>query len=156
MERVSMRIAIGSDHRGHRLQLRLVDLLCQLGHEVEPVEMGNGKPVDYPEVASVVARKVSRGLTDRGILISGRGIGMCIAANKFRGVRSAVCHEDVTAEVSRRHHDLNVLCLASEMLDQRLVERMVKVWLDTSFEAGRHARRVEIISTLEREVEMER
>jgi ribose 5-phosphate isomerase B len=93
---------------------------------------------------------VSTGEVDRGILVCGSGIGMCIAANKIPGVRAAPCHDDLTAEMSRRHNDLNVLCLSADMLGERLIDRLVEVWLDTPFEGGRHSRRLEKITELER------
>ena len=97
-----------------------------------------------------MARRVSNGDVDRGILICGTGLGMAIAANKFPGVRAAPCHDDLTAELSRRHNDLNVLCLSGDMLGERLVDRLVEIWLNTPFEGGRHARRVRKIDQLER------
>ena len=110
-------------------------------------------PVDYPDVASLVGHAVSRGEVDRGVLICGTGLGMCIAANKVPGVRAASCHDDLTAEMSRRHNDLNVLCLSADMLGERLMDRMVEIWLNTPFEGGRHTRRVEKILALEAEIE---
>ena len=150
-----MRIAVGSDHRGCSIRSKLVELLARLGHEVVDVGTDNCEPVDYPDIAAVVARKVSGGEVDRGILACGTGLGMCIAANKVPGVRAAPCHDDLTAEMSRRHNDLNVLCLSGDMLGERLMDRMVEIWLKTPFEGGRHARRVEKISALEREVQAE-
>ena len=94
-------------------------------------------------------RKVSSGEVDRGILLCGSGIGMCIAANKIPGVRAAPCHDDLSAEMSRRHNDLNVLCLSADMLGERLIDRLVEVWLNTPFEGGRHSRRIEKINELE-------
>jgi ribose 5-phosphate isomerase B len=88
---------------------------------------------------------------DRGILICGTGIGMCIAANKVSGVRAAPCHDTITAEMSRRHNDANVLCLSGDMLGEELIDRMVRIWLATEFEGGRHARRVEKIQRFEGE-----
>jgi ribose 5-phosphate isomerase B len=93
---------------------------------------------------------VSRGEVERGILICGTGIGMCITANKFAGVRAAPCHDDLSAEMSRRHNDLNVLCLSSDMLGERLIDRMIEIWLKTEFEGGRHARRVGKIADIEK------
>jgi ribose 5-phosphate isomerase B len=119
-------------------------------HEVVEVGATDAESVDYPDVAAAVAQRVSRGEADRGILICGTGIGMCIAANKFPNVRAAPCHDDLTAEMSRRHNDLNVLCLSADMLGERLIDRMVEIWLTTKFEAGRHARRIEKITELER------
>ena len=145
-----MRIAVGSDHRGYQIKSKIADLLRRLQHEVVEVGATDAESVDYPDVASSVAERVSRGEADRGILICGTGIGMCIAANKYPGVRAAPCHDDLTAEMSRRHNDLNVLCLSADMLGERLIDRMVEIWLATEFEAGRHARRLEKISGLEK------
>lgn len=146
-----MRIAVGADHRGFSVRNRVVDSLHRLGHEVVDLGTYTADPVDYPDIAAAVAGLVSRGSVERGILICGTGLGMCIAANKFRNVRAAPCHDDLTAEMSRRHNDLNVLCLSADMLGERLVDRMVEIWLGTPFEGGRHARRVEKIAALERE-----
>ncbi len=145
-----MRIAVGSDHRGFEVKARILELLRTLDHE--PTDAGPGvcEAVDYPDVAAVVASAVSRGEVDRGILICGTGIGMAIAANKFPGVRAAPCHDDLTAEMSRRHNDLNVLCLSADLLGERLINRMIELWLTTPFEGGRHARRIEKITQQER------
>jgi ribose 5-phosphate isomerase B len=150
-----MRIAVGSDHRGYLVRAKVLELLAQLGHEV--IDMGSytPDPVDYPDVALSVARKVADHEVDRGILVCGTGLGMCIAANKIPGIRAAPVHDDLTAEMSRRHNDLNVLCLSADMLGERLIDRMVEIWLNTPFEGGRHARRVQKIAELERQVETE-
>jgi ribose 5-phosphate isomerase B len=145
-----MRVAVGSDHRGFGVKAKLIELVARLGHAVEDVGCFSADSVDYPDVAAIVGQKVAGGQVDRGILICGTGIGMCIAANKFAGVRAAPCHDDLTAELSRRHNDLNVLCLSADMLGEKLIDRMVEIWLNTPFEAGRHARRVEKIASLER------
>ena len=150
-----MRIAVGSDHRGCSIRAKVIDLLNRLGHEVIDVGTATSEPVDYPDVAAEVARRVSRHEVDRGVLVCGTGLGMCIAANKFPGVRAAPCHDDLTAEMSRRHNDLNVLCLSADLLGERLVDRMVELWMNTPFEGGRHARRVEKIAELERQLEAE-
>ena len=144
-----MRIAIGSDHRGFSVKNKVIELLNRLGHEVCDAGPLSPESVDYPDIASQVASQVSNGRVERGILICGTGIGMCIAANKFPGVRAAPCHDDLTAEMSRRHNDLNVLCLSADMLGERLIDRMVEIWLNTEFEGGRHARRVDKIADLE-------
>jgi len=146
-----MRIALGSDHRGFNVKQKISELLRRFNHEVLDVGAHGQESVDYPDVAAVVGEKVSKGEVDRGILICGTGIGMCIAANKFSGVRAAPCHDDITAEMSRRHNDLNVLCLSADLLGEKLIDRMVEIWLNTEFEGGRHARRVEKISELEKE-----
>lgn len=144
-----MRIAVGSDHRGYHVKTKVVELLRGLGHEVEDHGTHGVEGVDYPDIASTVGQRVGSGGVERGILICGTGIGMCIAANKHRGVRAAPCHDDLTAEMSRRHNDLNVLCLSADMLGERLIDRMIEIWLNTPFEGGRHARRVDKISSLE-------
>ncbi len=144
-----MRIAVGTDHRGYSIRMKVIELIERLGHEVDDVGTFSNESVDYPDVASGVAAKVSRGEVDRGILVCGTGLGMCIAANKLRGVRAAPCHDDLTAEMSRRHNDTNVLCLSADLLGERLIDRMIELWLATPFEGGRHARRVEKITQLE-------
>jgi ribose 5-phosphate isomerase B len=144
-----MKIAVGSDHRGFAVKENLVQLLKRMGHEVIDCGTHDASSVDYPDIAAVVAQQVSAAEVDRGILICGTGIGMCIAANKFPGVRAAPCHDDLSAEMSRRHNDLNLLCLSADMLGEKLIDRMVEIWLRTEFEGGRHARRVEKIGQLE-------
>ncbi|MEE3219014.1 MAG: ribose 5-phosphate isomerase B [Planctomycetota bacterium] len=144
-----MRIAVGSDHRGVHVRQKVTELLGKLNHDVDDVGTDSTVSVDYPDVAAEVGRRVSSGGADRGILICGTGIGMCISANKFAGVRAAPCHDDVTAEMSRRHNDLNVLCLSADLLGAKLIDRMIEIWLKTEFEGGRHARRVGKISKLE-------
>jgi ribose 5-phosphate isomerase B len=144
-----MKIAIGSDHRGFEAKRRIVSLLQQLGHEVLDAGTTSKDSVDYPDFAFEVAQAVSEGRVDRGILICGTGIGMCIAANKVPGVRAAPCHDSITAEMSRRHNDANILCLSGDLLGEELIDRMVRIWLTTEFEAGRHARRVEKIVRFE-------
>lgn len=144
-----MRIAIGSDHRGFEVKQRIVVLLNQLGHTVQDVGTSAKESVDYPDFAFKVAQAVHKKEADRGILICGTGIGMAIAANKVPGVRAAPCHDSITAEMSRRHNDANVLCLSGDLLGEALIERMIKIWLSTEFEAGRHARRVDKILQFE-------
>ena len=144
-----MRIAIGSDHRGVAARLRIIGLLEKMGHEVVDCGSHGEEAVDYPDIAADVATRVSQGSVDRGILLCCTGVGMAIAANKVPGVRAATCHDEVTAEMSRRHNDLNVLCLSAEMLGQELQDKMIRTWLSTPFEGGRHARRVAKIAALE-------
>ena len=148
-----MKIAVASDHRGYDIKGKILPLIGDLGHDA--IDFGPLSPeiVDYPDFAAKVAKAVSKGEVDRGILICGTGIGMCITANKFPGVRAAACHDDLTAEMSRLHNDANVLCLSADMLGDRLVNRMVEIWLKTEFEGGRHARRVAKIVQLESEID---
>src|ERR1041384_3906035 len=121
-----MKIIIGSDHRGYEAKTRLTNLLHQLNHEVRDVGPAGGESVDYPDFAFEVAQAVGEGLAERGILICGTGIGMCIAANKVKGVRAAPCHDPITAEMSRRHNGANVLCLSADLLGEDLMARMVR------------------------------
>lgn len=146
-----MRVAVGADHRGFQVKEKIVALLKRLNHDVIDVGTTSTESVDYPDIAAKVARKVGCKEVDRGILICGSGLGMCIAANKIPGVRAASCHDDLTAEMSRRHNDLNVLCLSADMLGEKLIDRMIEIWLTTPFEGGRHARRVQKIAALEHE-----
>jgi ribose 5-phosphate isomerase B len=150
-----MRVAFGTDHRGFLIRSKVLELVRRLGHEAIDVGTFSPDAVDYPDIAAEVAHKVSRGEVDRGILVCGTGLGMCIAANKQPGVRAAPCHDDITAEMSRRHNDANVLCLSADLLGERLIDRMVEIWLSTPFEGGRHARRVDKITEIERQVEAE-
>src|SRR5262245_34196738 len=122
-----MKIAVGSDHRGYEVKRRIVSLLEHLGHEVLDVGPQARESVDYPDFAFRVAGAVSQHEVDRGILICGTGIGMCIAANKVPGVRAAPCHDSITAEMSRRHNNANVLCLSADLLGEELIDRMVRI-----------------------------
>ena len=146
-----MKIAVGSDHRGFEVKKRIVPLLQQMGHEVLDMGTNANESVDYPDYALQVAQAVGGKHVDRGILICGTGIGMCIAANKVHDVRAAPCHDSITAEMSRRHNNANVLCLSADLLGDELMNRMVRIWLETEFESGRHARRVDKIARFETE-----
>ena len=145
-----MRIAIGSDHRGWQVKARLVKMLQDAGHEIFDLGTNSADSVDYPDIASEVSSRVSAGDVERGILIWGTGIGMSISANKFSGVRAATCQDAFVAEMSRRHNDVNVLCLGGDLLGERLVDDLVGIWLKTEFEGGRHGRRIDKIGQLER------
>ena len=147
---MNMKIAIATDHRGHALKGKVLALLDELGHEV--IDMGTNSPksCDYPDTAYPAARQVADGKAQCGILICGSGIGMSICANKVSGIRAALCHDELTAELSRRHNNANILCLASDALGEEIVRRIVISWLKTKFEnTGRHARRVEKIARIE-------
>jgi len=144
-----MKIAIGSDHRGVAARRRLIGFLERQGHEITDCGSHDEAAVDYPDVAADVARRVADGKADRGILLCCTGVGMAIAATKVPGVRAATCHDEVAAEMSRRHNDLNVLCLAAEMVGAEQQEKMTEIWLNTGFEGGRHERRLHKITELE-------
>ncbi len=141
-----MKVAIGCDPNAVELKETIKKQLKELGHDWE--DYGSEDPV-YANVAIRVAEAVAAGKHDRGILLCGTGIGMCIAANKVLGVRAAPCFDCITAEISRRHNDANILCLSADLLGEELIDRMVHIWLETEFEGGRHARRVEKITRYE-------
>jgi len=144
-----MRIALSADHRGTQASKLLADKLRRDGHEVSLLGAAGSASVDYPEPAFLVAKAVADKKAELGLLICGTGIGMSIAANKVKGVRAAVVHDELTAQISRSHNDANVLCLSADLLGQRLIEGIVEVWIKTPFEGGRHARRVHKITAIE-------
>jgi ribose 5-phosphate isomerase B len=145
-----MRLALGSDHRGYQIKSKLVTLLQADGHETLDFGTQGDSAVDYPDYALEVAARVSDGRVERGILICGTGIGMAIAANKFPNVRAASCDDEVMAEMCRRHNDVNILCLPGDLIGDRPVGDLVRIWLATEFEGGRHQRRLEKIVALEK------
>ena len=147
-----MHISVGSDHRGVGVKQQIVELLNRLGHDVNDVGVNTTDSVDYPDIAAQVGKSVSTEESERGILVCGTGIGMAIVANKFPGVRAAPCHDELTAEMSRRHNDLNVLCLSGDLMGTSSIGRLIEIWLTTEFEGGRHARRVEKIADLDRQL----
>ena len=142
-------VCLGSDHRGYHLKARLIRALSSHGFMVIDEGTHSDAAVDYPDFAEQVARKVSCGQAHRGILICGTGIGMSITANKFDGVRAAPCYDEVMVEVSRRHNDVNVLCLPGDLIGERCVDDLVLMWLRTDFEGGRHETRVKKIGAIE-------
>ncbi len=145
-----MKVSLGSDHRGVHIKAKLIQTLCNNGYETFDNGTDSEIAVDYPDFAQVVARQVSCGEADRGILICGTGIGMAITANKFSGVRAAPCYDEVMVEMSRRHNDVNVLCLPGDLIGERSMDELVLMWLRTEFEGGRHAKRVAKIVELEK------
>ncbi len=146
-----MKIAIGSDHRGYEAKERIKMLLREMHADVIDHGTNTRDSCDYPDMAIGVAKDVAGGKADRGILLCGTGLGMSISANKVHGVRAALCHDELTAQLSRRHNDANVLCLPADLIGDALMQSMVRTWLETKFEAGRHARRVEKIQEFERD-----
>ena len=146
-----MKIAVGSDHRGFEAKERIKALVQELGVTVVDRGTATRESCDYPDTGLAVARDVSEGHVDRGILFCGSGVGMSITANKVRGVRAALCHDELTAQLSRRHNNANVLCLPADLVGDALMQSMVRTWLQTEFEGGRHARRVGKIETYENE-----
>ena len=145
-----MKIAIGSDHRGFEAKQQVKAIATELGHECIDFGTDDNNPVDYPDMAYLAARAVSNNEADRAILACATGIGMSIAANKVSGVRAALCHDELSARVSRDHNDANVLCLSADQVGTVLLRRMVEVWLATEFRGGRHERRVKKIHEIEK------
>ena len=145
-----MKISIGADHRGANAARQLADKLRSEGHEVVVAGGLDGTPCDYPERAYEVGNTVASGGADAGILICGTGIGMSIAANKIAGVRAAVVHDELTAALSRTHNNANVACLSADLLGQRIMEQIIDAFLGSTFEGGRHERRLRKIALIER------
>jgi ribose 5-phosphate isomerase B len=145
-----MRIAIGADHAGFVLKQYLVDMLRNLGHAVDDRGTHSDASVDYPAVCAEVGREVVTGRADRGIVIGGSGQGEQIAANKVHGVRAALCNDLYTARMSREHNDANVLAMGGRIVAPGLADEIIKLWLATPFEGGRHQRRIDQISAIER------
>jgi len=141
-----MKIAIGSDHGGFDMKEIVAGFLQELGHEVRDVGCFSKDSVDYPEIASKVCHQVQDGACERGILICGTGIGVSIAANRHRDIRAALCHEAYTARMSRMHNNANVLCFGGRVLGIEIALDVVGTWLETTFEGGRHQRRVDMFS----------
>lgn len=144
-----LKIAVGADHRGADTLNHVVERLKSEGADVQVFDCPVGQSCDYPDNAYKVGRAVASGQADRGVLVCGTGIGMSIAANKIKGVRAALVHDELTAEMSRSHNDANVLCLPADIVGVRLMDKIVDRWMKTPFEGGRHARRVRKIGALE-------
>lgn len=144
-----MRIALGCDHRGLKLKQAIMKFLAESGHDYEDFGCYSSDPVDYPDIAKQVGEAVVSGGFDQGILICGSGIGMSIAANKIRGIRAALCCNAFGAERARRHNDANILCLGEDTIEQASALDIVEIYLSTTFEGGRHLRRLEKIHNLE-------
>ena len=147
-----MKIAIGCDHRGYQAKRRLLPVLTRDGHAVTDLGCQSPEACDYPDYAAPVARAVSRGQADVGILLDGSGIGMCVTANKVVGVRAALVHEELTARRAREHNHCNVLCLSADLLTEDQIRQIVQAFLETPFGAGRHQRRVAKILELDFEM----
>ena len=144
-----MNIGIGADHRGANTARLLAERLKALGHQIRLYSPLTGDTSDYPIPAYSVGKAVAAHEVERGVLICGTGIGMCIAANKVHGVRAAVVHDELSAEISRTHNDANILCLSADLLGQRLIESIAERWLTTPFQGGRHERRLAEIKLIE-------
>jgi len=143
-----VRIAIGCDHRGLKLKQSIIKLVTDAGHRYEDFGCYTTDSVDYPDIAQKVGEAVARGDFERGILICGTGIGMCIVANKVKGIRAALCHSTLSASWARQHNDANILCLSAEETPEQIPE-IIDAFLTAEFEGGRHQRRVDKIMKVE-------
>ena len=147
-----MKAAIGFDHAGISLKNEILPILEELAIEWKNFGTDSEESVDYPDFGERVAEEVSKGNFDRGILICGTGIGMSIVANKFPGIRAALCNDAYSAKMSRLHNDANVLILPGRVIDNEAAKIIVKIWFSTPFEGGRHQRRLDKIKAIEAKV----
>ena len=145
-----MKIGIGNDHAGTQLKLAIINHLEELGIEYIDYGVGVGEAIDYPVAAERVCREVVSGAVDRAILICGTGIGISIAANKVKGIRACACSDSFSAKYTRLHNDANALCLGARVIGAGLACELVDLFLTTEFEGGRHQRRVDLISEMEK------
>lgn len=145
-----MRIAIGADHAGFLLKEHLKGTLQRLGHTVDDHGTHSEESTDYPPICFAVAQAVVDGRAERGIVLGGSGQGEQIAANKIAGVRAALCHDLYTARLAREHNDANVLSMGGRVVAFALADEIVSLWLKTGFAGGRHQRRIDQISAVER------
>jgi RpiB/LacA/LacB family sugar-phosphate isomerase len=146
-----MRIAVGADHAGYPLKIEVVRFLEEQGHEVTDLGTHSTDPVDFPVYARQVGQAVQLGKADRGVLVCGSGVGACVAANKLRGIRAALCHDTYTAHQGVEHDDVNVLCLGGRVVGPALACDIIRSWLTARYiGTGRHKQRVDQILEIER------
>lgn len=147
-----MKIAIGADHGGFQLKTQIAEFMKRLGHEVRDLGTYSEEPVDYPDYARAVSEEILLKKADRGILICGSGVGACVAANKFPGIRAAICHDTFSAHQGVEDDNINILCLGARVVGPELAKDIVKIWLSSIFsEAERHRRRLAKVDAIERE-----
>lgn len=145
---MNKKIILGSDHGGFSLKEILKPILIDLKYEVEDVGCYDTSSVHYPSIAKKLAIEISKGKFEKGILICGTGIGMSIAANRFKNVRATLCHDHFTAKMSREHNDSNVLVLGGRVIGDEVAKDILDVWLNTEFQGGRHSERVGMFETI--------
>jgi ribose 5-phosphate isomerase B len=145
-----VRVAIASDHAGFLLKENLKEYLDEMGHDVVDLGTDSEDPVDYPLYCANVARRVVSGQVERGIVLGGSGQGEQLAANKVRGARAALCNDLFTARLSRQHNDANVLAMGGRIVAFGLAREILRLWLETEFEGGRHVARLEQVAAIER------
>jgi len=145
-----MKIALGSDHRGYEAKELIKSLLQRAGHEVIDFGTDESRVCDYPDFGIPAALAVSQGQADRAVLICGSGVGMSITANKIPGIRAALCQDELTAQMSRKHNNANILCLPAMLVNDPLITRITEAWINAEFEGGRHISRVEKMMAAEK------
>src|SRR4051812_28205453 len=143
-----MKISLGTDHAGFHCKEKVKALLVELGHKVKDFGTFSEEPVDYPVFIRPAAEAVVKGECDRGIVFGGSGNGEAMAANKVRGVRCALCWSEESARLSRQHNDANVLSIGERLVNEELLQKIVRIWLDTAFEGGRHANRIKMLNEM--------
>ncbi len=144
-----MKIAVANDHRGVKAMEQIKAIINQLNYEYVDFGTNDEQPVDYPDKAYEAALAVSSNQVERAILVCGTGIGMCISANKVKGVRAALCFDELNAMIARQHNNANVLCLSGDLMGSGALRTVVETWLKTEFSGGRHQRRVNKITAIE-------
>lgn len=140
-----MKIAIGSDHGGFELKKAIISFLEKNNYDFKDFGTYNGEPIDYPVIAKEVANNVVSGDFERGILICGSGLGVAIAANKVKGIRAVTCHDTYCAKMSRAHNNANILTMGGRVIGYDIAYDIVRIWLESEFEGGRHQRRIDMI-----------
>jgi len=147
-----MTIAIGADHGGYRLKIQIVEFLKELGYLVNDLGTYSEDPADYPDYARAIAKEILLRQGDRGILICGSGVGACVAANKFPGIRAAICHDTFSAHQGVEDDNINILCIGARVIGNELAKEIIKVYLSASFSgAERHRRRLDKVEDIEKE-----
>ena len=144
-----MKVALATDHRGHDAISQIKAIISQLGFEYLDFSPPADQPADYPDTAYLAATAVAEEKADRAILVCGTGIGMSIAANKIKGIRAALCYDELAGQLSREHNNANVLCVSGDLLGDSMLRKVVEIFLTTDFAGGRHQRRVSKISAIE-------
>jgi ribose 5-phosphate isomerase B len=144
-----MKVAVANDHRGHKAIEEIRAIIAQLGLTCVDLSTPSDQPADYPDSAFIASKAVADKEADRAILVCGTGIGMSIAANKIKGIRAALCYDELAARLSRQHNDANVLCLSGDLLGSTMLRKIVETFLTTDFIEGRHLRRVKKIQAIE-------
>ncbi len=146
-----MKLSIAADPRGYQAKERMKAFLAELWHEPEDFGTNSAEPCDYPDCAYPASKAVAQGETERGILFCGTGIGMSLTANKVRGIRAALCHDEVSVDMARRHNNANILCLPADLLGEKQMMQIIRIFLDAPFDGGRHLRRINKLSKIEQE-----